>query len=340
MGKALDEIFGDLNKKAKAEIACKGLINYEYTRVPFTSPRMNYMTFGGLPTGRLYEFYGEEGGGKTTTALDIVANYQNMFPDRDVLYIDAENTLDPEWAMKLGVDISNIYLVKPESQSAEDIFELVVNSVDSGEAGLWVIDSLGSLLSKQEWEKEMEEKTYGGISMPLTKFSKKIQSLNKAHDCLGIGINQLRDKINSPYGGTTTPGGRAWKFFCSARIEFRKGSYFDEKGNALSRGAENPAGNFVMAHIEKTKIAPPSRKEGQYRIKYIEGIDYIADLIDVAVLKGIIEKKGAWFTVLDTETGEILKDKIQGQANLSEVLDNDMDLTQRVEQLVDIELNK
>ena len=93
MGQALDEIFANLNKTVKSEIATKGLTTYEYTRIPFTSPRMNYMTFGGLPTGRLYEFYGEEGGGKTTTALDIVANYQNMFPDRDVLYIDASNTI-------------------------------------------------------------------------------------------------------------------------------------------------------------------------------------------------------------------------------------------------------
>lgn len=339
MGKTLDEIFADFNKKAKAEVAVTGLVNYDYTRVPFTSPRMNYMTFGGLPTGRLYEFYGEEGGGKTTTALDIVANYQNMFPNREVLYIDAENTLDPEWATKLGVDISRLKMVMPETQSAEEIFDLVIDAVDSDEVGLWVIDSLAALLSKQEWEKDTEERTYGGISMPLTRFGKKIETLNKKHDCLGIGINQLRDKINSPYGGTTTPGGRAWKFFCSARIEFRKGPYFDEKGSGLSRSAENPAGNYVTAHIEKTKIAPPSRKEGQYRIRYNIGIDYLADLIDLAVYYDVINQRGAWYDIVDVESGEVIRDKIQGQSKLYDLLDTDMELVASIEEMINKKMN-
>ena len=338
MGTKLDEIIKETNKKAGADIFKQGLSSYTYTRIPFTSPRMNYMTFGGLAVGRIIEFFGEEGGGKTTTALDIVANHQNMFPDRDVLYIDAENTLDIEWAQKLGVDVDRLYLLQPESQSAEQIFDFICECVSSGEVGLWVIDSLAALMSSQELEKDMDEATYAGISKPLTRFSKKIEMLNK-HQCTGIGINQVRDKLNSPYGGTTTPGGHAWKFFCSTRIEFRRGKYFDEKGNDLSRSAETPAGNYVLAHIEKTKTAPPSRKEGQYRIRYDIGIDYLADLVDVAILYDIIDKHGAWFTIIDTETGEVLQDKIQGQANVFKLLDENPEITERVEELVSQMMN-
>lgn len=339
MGSQLDEIIKRVNKKADADIFGKGLKEYSYERIPFTSPRMNYMTHGGLVVGRLIEFYGEEGGGKTTTALDIVANFQNMFPDREVLYVDVENTLDAVWAQKLGVDVDNIYLYQPESQSAEEIFDFVRECVKSGEVGLWVIDSLAAMLSQQEWEKDIGEATYAGISKSLTRFSKEIELLNKQHRCTGIGINQNRDKVGSMYGGTTTPGGHAWKYFCSSRIEFRKGSYFDEKGNNLTRGADTPAGNYVLAHIEKIKTGAPNRKEGQYRIRYDIGIDYLADLVDIAILYNIIDQSGAWFTILDPESGEIIKDKLQGKAKVFDLLDQDPEIAERVEELVNKALN-
>ena len=338
MGAKLDEIIKQVNKNAKEDIITKGLAEFNYTRIPFTSPRMNYMTYGGLPIGKLIEFYGEEHGGKTTTALDVVANFQNMFPDKEVLYIDAENTLDVKWAEKIGVDLSNLTIMQPKEQSAEEIFQIIYDAVYTGEVGLWVLDSIGVLLSEQEWEKEIGDKTYGGISAPLTRFSKKIETIMSRYHCTGIGINQLREKINSPYGGTDTPGGRAWKHMCSVRIQFSRGKFIDEKGNEVSRGTENPAGNIVMANATKNKTAPPTRHIGQYTILYDSGIDYISDLIDVAVLYDIIDKRGAWFTVIDVDTGEVLRDKIQGQANLHDVLDNDVDLLQRVEEMVDTKL--
>jgi len=336
MGVKLDEIIKNVNKTAKDEILSKGLSAYDYERIPFTSPRMNFMTYGGIAEGRLIEFFGENHGGKTTTALDIVANFQNKYPDRDVLYVDAENTLDTVWATKLGVDVEKMYILQPMSQSAEEIFEIIYNAVDSGEVGLWIIDSLGALMSQQEFDKTLEEKTYGGISMALTKFAKKIEQLNHKYNCTGIGINQLRANINSMYGGFTTPGGENWKFMCSTRIEFRMGKFFDEKGNELTRSAENPAGNFVMASIVKNKTAPPSRRVGQYRIRYDSGIDYFADLVDVAILYNIIDKRGAWYTIADIETGEALKESIQGIQNVYNALNEDESLLSRVEELVNM----
>lgn len=337
MGLKLDEIIANVNKTEKESIITKGLAEYEYERIPFTSPRMNYMTYGGIPVGKITEFYGEEHGGKTTTALDIVANYQNMFPDRDVLYVDAENTLDSEWARKIGVNVDSMYILQPQSQSAEDIFKIIEDSVSTGEVGLWVLDSIGVLVSEAELDdkKNYEDRVYGGISLPLTRFSKKIEMLMKKHACTGIGINQLRDKMNSSWGGTDTPGGKAWKHCCAVRIEFSRGSFYDEKGANLSRSSGEPAGNYVMANCKKNKTAPPTRHVGQYRIRYDIGIDYLADLVDVAIMYDVIDQRGAWFNIVDIETGEVIKDKIQGQANLYKVLDESPDITERVEQLVD-----
>lgn len=335
MGSKLDELIKNVNKKAKEEIMTVGLSDYDMPRIPFTSPRMNYCTFGGLPIGKLIEFYGEEHGGKTTTALDIVANYQNSKDPRDVLYVDAENTLDVEWARKLGVNVEKLIILQPKSQSAEEIFDIISDAVETDEVGLWVLDSIGVLLSQQEWEKDLTEKTYAGISRPLSTFSKKIEGLMARHKCTGIGINQVRDKIGAMFPTETTPGGRAWKHVCSVRLQFSRGKFVDNKGNELTRSAENPAGNIVLMSMAKNKTCPPTRRTGFYTLNYVNGIDYLKDLVDVALKFGVIEQSGAWFTIVDIETGEVISDKIQGQAKVFELLDNDIDLLSKVEKLVD-----
>ena len=335
MGVKLDSIMSAVNKRFKEEIVTQGLNDYAYKRIKFTSPRMNYCTFGGIPIGKITEFYGEEHGGKTTTALDIVANYQHSDDNRDVLYIDAENTLDVEWAKKIGVDIDKLYILQPKSQSAEEIFQIICDSVDTGEVGLWVLDSIGALMSSQELEKTMEDKTYGGIAKPLTLFGKRIEMLMQRHKCTGIGINQERQDMNSAYGGMTTPGGKAWKHFCAVRMRFARGKFIDEKGNELTRSAENPVGNIVMMSMTKNKTCPPTRRTGFYTINYDIGIDYLRDLIEVAIKYDIIQKAGAWFDIVDVETGELLEGKIHGQANVYEKLQSDEELLDRVETLVD-----
>lgn len=335
----LDEVMAGMNKKAKETIVTVGLKDFDYKRIPFTSPRMNYCTFGGIPVGKITEFYGEEHGGKTTSALDIVANFQQI-DERKALYVDAENTLDVEWARKLGVDIDNIILLQPTSQSAEEIFQFIQDCVDTGEIGLWVLDSIGVLVSAAEMDdkKTYEDKTYGGVSAPLTRFSKKIEMLMHKYNCTGIGINQEREDMNSTWGGTKTPGGKAWKHCCAARFKFRRGKFLDAKGSELTRSAENPQGNIVQMEMVKNKTCPPTRRVGQYRINYLEGIDYLKDLVDVAMDYDIIEQRGAWFTVIDTDSGEVLKDKIQGQAKLYQELESEDLLLERVELLVNEKL--
>jgi recombination protein RecA len=353
----LDILIKDFNKQYKEEIAARGIPRIETQKIPFSSPRANYMLYGGIPRGRIVEFAGEENGGKTTTALDIVANAQKLFQEeweneiteleaidkkkkeqqsrldyikargpKQIVYADCENTLDEEWAQKLGVDIDKLILLKPQSQTAEQIFEMLLQMIDTDEVGLVVIDSLGVMLSAQAYEKSMEEKTYGGIAAALTLFSKKAELLCTKYNCTLIGINQMREDMNSPYGGMITTGGKGWKHNCSVRLMFQKGAYIDEKGNELRRSAESPAGNLVMINIAKTKVCKPDRRVGFYTLKYDSGIDIIADTVDVALKYGIIQQAGAWFSIIDIETGEIMEDdtgeliKLQGKPNVIEYL--------------------
>lgn len=333
----LDDLMQDMNKKSKEEIVTLGLPSYQHEKIPFTSPRMNYCTFGGLPVGKLIEFFGEEHGGKTTTALDVIANYQQMDNARKVLYVDAENTLDVEWAKKLGVDVDSMITFKPTSQSAEEIFQFILDAIETDEIGLWVLDSIGVLASAKELDNSMEEKTYAGISSALTVFGRKAEMLMQRHQCTGIGINQLRDDLGAMWGGATkTPGGRAWKHYCCVRMQFTRGKFIDENGNDLARTAESPAGNYVMMSLVKTKSCPPTRRTGFYTLNYEYGIDYLKDLVEVAIKYGIINKSGAWFSIIDAETGEQLE-KIQGLAKVYAYLENEdnEEVLEMIENFVD-----
>lgn len=351
--KTLDQICNDINKKFQQTIVNRGLGIVDTQRIPFTSPRLNYMTYGGLPRGRFIEFLGEEGSGKTTTALDIAGQAQKVFQQewedgtypgdepQKVVYVDVETTLDREWARKLGVDVESLYIVQPLSQSAEDIFDAVIAMLETGEVGLVVIDSLAAMVSFQELEKDVGEASYAGISKALTLFTKKSAPLCHNLKSSVIGINQLRDDLKNPYNVYKTPGGRAWKFGCAVRMAFQKGHFVDEAGDKLTQGAENPAGNKVEVSIIKTKAFPPDRRLGFYTLTYDFGIDDILDLVDTGIKYGVIKYgAGGWTTFLEYGTGEPLMEedgtpiKVQGRTNIAEFLrDDDFVLTFVKEQI-------
>lgn len=310
----IDTLVKNINKKSGAEIAHLGLsTDVHYTRIPFTSPRMNYCTYGGIPEGRIIEYSGEEHGGKTTTALDNLAQFQQM-DDRAALYLDAENTLDAEWAEKLGVDLSRVYIIQPEFESAEEQLDMVLDFILSGKIGFAVVDSVPALIPAKELEGDLSDATYAGNSMPITKFIKKAEMLCKKNRCTLIMINQLRDDLKSMFPTTKTPGGRALKHFCSVRMEFRRGNFINEKGEEIKRSSDSPAGNIVLMTMDKNKTCPPNRRGGFYTLNYAYGIDYLADLIEVALKYDVISQSGAWFTVQNPDTGEIMSEKIQGQS--------------------------
>jgi recombination protein RecA len=359
----LTDTIKDINKKYKQNLIVTGAVSYNISRIPFSSARANYMTYGGIPVGRVVEFFGEENGGKTTTAIDVVKNAQSYFQKewedemnrlnnsnkltkeqqlrqtyledrgpRAVVWVDAENTFDDTWATQLGVDVNKLVMMVPQEQYAEEIFEMVVDIINSGDVGLVVLDSLGILMSKQQFEKNIEDKPYGGIAMALTRFSKELCMICGKNNCTFIGINQLRDDMNSMYGGQTTPGGKAWKHHCSLRIEFRKGSLIDDKYKDIPKKSENPYGHKVCMQIKKTKICKPDRLQGDYTLVYNYGIDKIHDLIDICVNNNVIDKAGAWFTFIQPDTGEILNNsdgsvyKVQGENGVRKSLENDSKL--------------
>lgn len=335
---SLETIMKEFNKKNKENLIHVGLSDFNYNRIPFTSPRLNYMTYGGLPEGKLIEFYGENGGGKSTTALDVISNYQQIPDAKKVFYADCENTLDVEWAKKLGVNVDEMVILNPTSQSAETVFQLILDVIETGEVGFVVIDSLGVMVSQQALDKSVEEKTYGGISLALTNFSKKAEMLCKKNKCTLIGINQIRDNLNSPYGGTTTTGGKAWAHNCSVRLEFRKGRFIDENGKEITRSSKTTAGNIVEVYMAKNKTCPPKRPNGSYTLRYDTGIDYLGDLIEVAIRYDIVQQRGAWFSLVDTKTGEVIEQSIQGQAGVKKYLEEHEDILVKVEELINIEM--
>lgn len=364
----LEQLMKDWNKDSKALVAVQGLERESLPRIPFSAPSMNYQTYGGLPRKRVVEFFGPESSGKTTSALDIVKNAQIVFEQEwhekterlnkklqeaqekkasknaikeiqmqldalveplKIVYLDLENTLDTEWAKKIGVDVDNIWIVRPEMNSAEEILQYVLEIFETGEVGLVVLDSLPYMVSQNLIDEELTKKAYAGISAPLTEFSRKVTPLLTKHNAIFLGINQIREDMNSQYNAYSTPGGKMWKHACAVRLKFRKGEYLDENGASLTRSARNPAGNVVESFVEKTKAFKPDRKLVQYTLSYHEGIQIESDLVDVAVEFGVIQKAGAWFSVVDLETGELLADeneeplKFQGKANLVRRLKDD-----------------
>lgn len=335
---SLEEAMREVNKKFKSDVCKQGLSFDDVKRIPFSSPRLNYMTYGGMPVGRIIEFAGEEGGGKTTTALDLVAHAQKMFPDKQVLYVDIERTLDAEWAEKLGVDIDSLILFSPDEQTAEEIMEATKTIVETGSISLCVLDSLAAMVSAQAYNKTIEDRTYGGISMALTLFSKEMIPICARTGCTMIGINQVREDMNSTYGGTTTTGGRAWRHNCSVRMTFQKSDYLDDKGNSIPRNSENPVGHLVKVALVKSKVCKLDRKVGFYTLKYLTGIDYISDIIDLAIKAGIVNAAGAWYSILD-EDGNVAKNegnplKFQGRANLHQFLVDNSDWAEEINEQV------
>ena len=342
----LDSLIKEINKEYKEEIAFNGndAALRKYELVPFSSPRLNYMLYGGLPMGRMIEFAGAERSGKTTTALDMVKQCQIKFEEeakknktekRRVCFVDAENTFDVDWATKLGVKVKDLLLIKPQEQYAEQIFEIMKTVIETGEVGLIVLDSVAQLVSKSAFEEDIEKKQYGGIAMSLTKFCNIVVPLLGKYNCMCIMINQVREDLNNPYNEFITPGGRGFKHNCSVRLMFQQGNFIDVNNKELTRGAENPSGNLVKVKIEKSKVCRSDRRVGFYTLNYLNGIDYISDTIDVLMQLGAILQRGSYYDIINPETGEVLyEEKIQGKPNLIKVIKENKDLYKKLESLI------
>ena len=259
---------------------------------------------------------------------------------KKVLYVDLEHSFDGEWAKKLGIQEEDMDIMQPPDVVAEDILQTVQDLIETGELGLVVLDSIPSLTTKQELEKKYGERTVASLAGLLTIFCKKIVPILKRYDTTLLVINQVRDNMDNPYV-VNTPGGKALKFYCSLRIQFKIGAPVDFLGNELPKNAENPSGHIVTAKIVKQKSAPWDRKNASYYLMAQTGIEVEMDFAQLAVKKyGIIKKSGAWMTMTIPDTGEILEDesgkpvKVNGMAKVLDFLKLNPDYFKKIQDYI------
>ena len=273
----------------------------------------------GVPRGRVVEIFGPESSGKTTLALEIIANAQRT--GGVVAFIDAEHALQPAYARKLGVNLEQLLVSQPSfGEQALDIAEMLVrsNAID-----VVVIDSVAALVPREELEGEMTDVQVGLQARLMSKALRKLTgAISKSKTCV-IFINQIREKIGVMFGNPeTTPGGRALKFYSSVRIDIRR-------IGSLKSGDEI-IGNRTRVRVVKNKVAPPFRR-AEFDLEFGTGISYVGDLLDMAVEHGMIETSGSWFSYGDTRIG-------QGRERAKEFLAQNPDILEEVRRSVLVKL--
>lgn len=270
---------------------------------------------GGVPRGRIVEVYGPESSGKTTVALQVIAEAQKM--GGEAAFIDVEHALDPIYASALGVDTDNLIVSQPDS--GEQALEIAESLVRSGAIDVIVIDSVAAMVTKSEIDGEMGDMHVGQLARLMSQAMRKLTSVISKSNCVAIFINQVREKIGIIYGNPeTTPGGRALKFYASVRMEVRK-------GEAIKVGGE-VVGSRTRVKVVKNKVAPPF-KECEFDLLYGKGISRTGEVLDLAVDLGIVQKGGAWFSYNGVKLG-------QGRDNSKETLRNNPDMMKEIEEKI------
>jgi recombination protein RecA len=274
---------------------------------------------GGMPRGRVIEIFGPESSGKTTLALQVIAEAQKT--GGMAAFVDAEHALDAQYAKKLGVELENLLVSQPDN--GEQALEIVEVLVRSNSVDVIVVDSVAALVPRAEIEGEMGEAQMGLQARLMSQALRKLTGIvSKSKTCL-IFINQLREKIGVMFGNPeTTTGGRALKFYSSVRIDIRR-------IGAIKDG-DSVVGGRTRVKIVKNKVAPPFR-EAEFDVMYGEGISRTGDLLDLAVDKRIVEKSGAWFAYAGERLG-------QGRENAKQFLKDNPEVFKAIEEKVRREL--
>ena len=252
----------------------------------------NVLGVGGFPRGRIIEIYGPESSGKTTLALQAIAECQKG--GGKCAFIDAEHAIDPKYAKALGVDVDELILSQPDS--GEQALEIAEVLIKSGAIDLIVIDSVAALVPQAELDGEMGDSNIGLHARLMSKAMRKLAGSMSANNCTAIFINQLREKVGVMFGNPeVTTGGRALKFYASIRLEVRK-------SEAIKNGSE-VVGNKVNVKCAKNKVAPPF-KSCTVEIYYGEGISHLSEVVSLGVELGIIDKSGSWFSYKGEKIGQ------------------------------------
>ena len=357
---SLNEVLKSISKKYGDTVVKIGVDDLTVDGViSLGSPSADFCLYGGIPEGRITEFSGAEGSGKTTTAFICAGMYQKKELERNpenpraIVFLDNEGTADPVWAKILGYDMSEdakvpTICLRPEAQSAEEIFDMALNMLKTGEVGLLIFDSIATLVPQQIAEESMEKQQIGGVAKSLTRFANTAIGLLRKYKATLIAINQVRENISGYGDPLITPGGRSWKHACSSRIMFKRGDFFDEDGNKLQKkDAQSPAGHMVEMYVLKTKTCRWDRKLSMYSLNYSKGVDIVADTVDVATHFGYIQNPAQGsFVVVDPDTGETMKDdsgkdiKIRGKKNLVDYFRNNISMWKKIYNLCEDKLKQ
>ncbi|MEI6509771.1 MAG: recombinase RecA [bacterium] len=270
---------------------------------------------GGVPRGRIIEIFGQEGSGKSTLVLAIIAEAQRL--GGKAAFIDVEHALDPDYAKNLGVNIDELYVSQPDyGEQALDIAEMLVRS---GAIDVLALDSVAALVPKIELEGEMGEAYIGLQARLMSQALRKLNGAIARSNTCAIFTNQIREKIGVMFGNPeTTPGGRALKFYASVRLELRRGD--------IIKAGNDPVGARIKVRVNKNKMAPPFRL-AEFDLIFGKGISKVGCILDMALSTGMVQKSGAWFSYNDIRLG-------QGRENVKGYLEDHPELTQELEEKI------
>ncbi len=267
---------------------------------------------GGIPRGRIIEVYGPESSGKTTLALHMIAEAQQM--GGEAAFIDAEHALDPVYAKHIGVDIDNLIVSQPDT--GEQALEIAEALIRSGALDIIVIDSVAALVPKAEIDGDMGDSHIGLQARLMSQALRKLAGAINKSKCVIVFINQLREKVGVMFGNPeTTAGGRALKYYASVRLDIRKVENIKQDGEVV--------GNRAKVKVVKNKVAPPFR-EAEFDIVYGKGISKEGNILDIGVNLNIIEKSGSWFSYNGERIG-------QGRENVKKYLQDNPEVAKEIE---------
>ncbi len=322
-GKAVELAVGQIEKQfgkgSIMRLGQRGAVQ-PIDSIPTGSISIDYaLGVGGVPRGRVIEIFGPESSGKTTLALQVIAQSQKT--GGMAAFVDAEHALDAAYAKKLGVDLDNLLVSQPDN--GEQALEIVEVLIRSGGVDVVVVDSVAALVPRAEIEGEMGDAQMGLQARLMSQALRKLTGVvSKSKTCL-IFINQLREKIGVMFGNPeTTTGGRALKFYASVRIDIRR--------IASIKDGDVVVGGRTRVKVVKNKVAPPFR-EAEFDVMYGEGISREGDLLDLAVDKRIVEKSGTWFAYGGERLG-------QGRENAKTFLRENPETFKKIEERVRKEL--
>lgn len=316
--KTLDQVLAEIEKQFGAGAIMK-LGSDEHMKIDVCSTGSLSLDIalgvGGFPKGRIVEIFGPESSGKTTVALEAIAQAQKA--GGRAAFIDAEHALDPIYAKNLGVDIDELLLSQPDT--GEQALEICEALVRSGAVSIIVIDSVAALVPQAEIDGEMGDSHIGLQARLMSQALRKLSGVMSKTNTTAIFINQLREKVGIMFGNPeTTPGGRALKFYASVRLDVRKGEQI--------KNGEQVIGNRTNIKVVKNKVAPPF-KSAAVDIMYGEGISKEGEIVDLASDLSILEKTGAWYSYNGEKIG-------QGKENVKLYLKNNPELRNELDKKI------